>query len=230
MPGLARFRSGRAQIGTNTSVRRPTSTPEKPWLTTPTIGSSSLSRRIVLPTTSAAPPNSLRQKAKLMTAPGAPHPRTSSAGSMSRPRAARPSSAWKNPPLTKSPSARRDSPPDDMSNDVAPHANMSVSDWPPSRIFSQSGLVSEGLAPWNEPVRPLLFGAIRTSTICSGWRSGSVRRRTMSSSWKIAAFAPIPSASDRSATAANPGLRRSTRAPYRRSCQTDSSQSMVFMR
>jgi hypothetical protein len=42
---------------------------------------------------------------------------------------------------------------------------MSASDWPPSRMLSQIGFVSEGREPWNEPVRPLLFGATRTSTI-----------------------------------------------------------------
>jgi hypothetical protein len=47
---------------------------------------------------------------------------------------------------------------------------------------------------------------------------------------KIAVFAPIPSASDNTATVVNAGLKRSSRAPYRKSCQMLSNRFMLFMR
>ena len=65
----------------------------------------------------------------------------------------------------------------------------------------------------NRPVRPLSWVSMRTSTSSCGIATGSVRRRTASTSWKIAVLAPVPSASVRIATAANGGLRRSSRAP-----------------
>ena len=70
----------------------------------------------------------------------------------------------------------------------------------------------------------------RSSTSSSGFLTGMARRSTSLTSAKIAVFAPMPSASDRIATAANPGLSRSRRAAYRRSRHHASSTPIVFMR
>src|SRR4051794_22388532 len=52
----------------------------------------------------------------------------------------------------------------------------------------------------------------------SGYESG--RRRTALTSEKMAVFAPIPTASVRTATSVKPGLRRHPRSAYRTSCAT----------
>ena len=52
-----------------------------------------------------------------------------------------------------------------------------------------------------------------TETSSSGARTGSDRSIAASISVKIAVFAPMPSASDSTAMAVNPGLRRSMRTP-----------------
>ena len=57
---------------------------------------------------------------------------------------------------------------------------------------------------------PLLPMEIWTN--CSGWLTGRVFRITESIRLKIAVLAPMPSASERIATAANPGLERRARS------------------
>src|SRR5947208_2646111 len=54
-------------------------------------------------------------------------------------------------------------------------------------------------------------------TSCSGATTGNFRSRIWSMSVKIAVVAPMPRASDRIATVANSGLRRSPRIARRRS-------------
>src|SRR5215203_1191092 len=56
-------------------------------------------------------------------------------------------------------------------------------------------------------------------TSSSGFFTGSLRSRIWSINVKMAVFAPIPSDSDRMATVANRGLRRSPRKAYRRSAK-----------
>jgi hypothetical protein len=50
-----------------------------------------------------------------------------------------------------------------------------------------------------------------TWSSCSGWLTGSALRVSESIRLKMAVLAPIPSASERIATAANPGLERRAR-------------------
>jgi len=52
-----------------------------------------------------------------------------------------------------------------------------------------------------------------------GSLQGSGRRRTVLTTLKMAAFAPMPRASVRVAMAANAGFRRRARAPKRMSCR-----------
>ncbi len=68
-----------------------------------------------------------------------------------------------------------------------------------------------GRRPLKLPVRSLPDG-MRTSVSSCGRSTGSVRSRIASSSWKIAVFAPIPSASDAIAASAKVLSRLSTRA------------------
>jgi hypothetical protein len=58
------------------------------------------------------------------------------------------------------------------------------------------------------------MSAISTSASEPGSATGSVRSRTALITWKMAVFAPMPSASDRTATTVKLGLRRSRRAAY----------------
>ena len=60
---------------------------------------------------------------------------------------------------------------------------------------------------------------MRSRTISSAWGTGSILSMSASVTLKSAVFAPIPSASDDTATAANPGFRSSSLVPYRRSAQ-----------
>src|ERR1700722_9797595 len=62
---------------------------------------------------------------------------------------------------------------------------------------------------------------MRTVASVEGSLTGIVRSRIASISWKIAVFAPIPSASDSTPTSVNPGESRSCRIPNRKSCQND---------
>ena len=57
-----------------------------------------------------------------------------------------------------------------------------------------------------------------------------MRSRTALSNSKIAVLAPIPNASEMVATAKNPGLVRSSRPPYRRSCQSPNVFIASFLR
>jgi len=63
-----------------------------------------------------------------------------------------------------------------------------------------------------DPERPR-GGAIRTSASSSGFRTGSERSRTAFNNWKIAVFAPMPSASVKTAINVKPGFFNSVRAP-----------------
>jgi hypothetical protein len=54
-------------------------------------------------------------------------------------------------------------------------------------------------------------------TSACGLRTGSAHNRTLLSKLKIAVFAPIPSASERTATAVKEGVRRNERTANRRS-------------
>jgi hypothetical protein len=62
---------------------------------------------------------------------------------------------------------------------------------------------------------PPPFQVNRTSSCAL--RTGKLRSITAFTSWKSATFAPMPSASERSAARVNTGLLRSERRPYRRS-------------
>ena len=53
---------------------------------------------------------------------------------------------------------------------------------------------------------------LSSSTSCSGWATGRDRSISVLINVKIAVFAPMPSASEMTATAVNPGERRSVRA------------------
>ena len=63
----------------------------------------------------------------------------------------------------------------------------------------------------------------------SGSAHGSGRRSTAFTTLKMAAFAPMPSPSVSTATAAKPGWRPSVRAPKRRSCQSVSQKVRMDM-
>src|SRR5688572_853106 len=63
----------------------------------------------------------------------------------------------------------------------------------------------------------------------SGSLHGSGRSRTALTTLKMAAFAPMPSASVSVAMVAKVRLRRRVRAPYRRSCRKVSSAEEAFM-
>src|ERR1700685_1831623 len=63
------------------------------------------------------------------------------------------------------------------------------------------------------------WSVVNSSTTRPGSSTGSGRRNTALVSVKMAVLAPIPRPSDSRATAVNPGLRASVRAPYFRSCQ-----------
>src|SRR3954471_5539218 len=64
---------------------------------------------------------------------------------------------------------------------------------------------------------PLCEPCWYSMTSCSGFRTGSFRRTIWSISVKIAVFAPIPSASERTATVANRRLRPRLRIARRTS-------------
>jgi len=105
----------------------------------------------------------------------------------------------KNSPLAKNASASCASPPEARSSRVYEQAAArSTSCGARSRIASQIGFVHE----------PSLR---RTSA--PGSRTGSARRIRLSTSVKMAVFAPIPSAREAIATNVKPGLLRSTRRP-----------------
>ncbi len=60
--------------------------------------------------------------------------------------------------------------------------------------------------------------AVKMSTRVEGSETGSGLKRSESTSENIAVLTPTPSPMDNTATAANPGLRRSHRNAYRMSC------------
>src|SRR5215471_21465810 len=63
-----------------------------------------------------------------------------------------------------------------------------------------------------------------------GFATGSARNRMTSISWKIAVFAPIPRASDSTATAVNVGFKRSWRSPNLRSLISASIVLVLILR
>ena len=65
---------------------------------------------------------------------------------------------------------------------------------------ASSGSEKNGRRLMNRPVRPVSFVSMPIDTSSCGRSTGSVRRRTEFTSWKIAALAPVPSASVRIAT------------------------------
>ena len=79
-------------------------------------------------------------------------------------------------------------------------------------------------------ILPLTPSTARNSTSCCGFFTGSTRRRNSLTRLKIAVLAPMPSASESTATDANPGFSRSSRAAWRTSRQRASSGAIVFMR
>ena len=81
-------------------------------------------------------------------------------------------------------------------------------------------------SPFCEPTRP---PSMRNCASSRGFCTGSSRSRTWSVSVKIDVFAATPSASDRMAVAANPGLSRRTRTPYRKSWPTLSKKRLKAM-
>ena len=64
----------------------------------------------------------------------------------------------------------------------------------------------------------------------SGFETGSGFHSAARIRVNTAVLAPIPRASESMATNVNPGLLRSTRDAYRRSCQSDSMNPRVFIR
>ena len=71
--------------------------------------------------------------------------------------------------------------------------------------------------------------AQRNSTSSWGERTGRVRSRSVSVRLKTAATAPMPRLSEAMAAAVKTGDRRRSRAPYRRSCPSVSSQRKLHM-
>src|SRR5579862_628994 len=67
-----------------------------------------------------------------------------------------------------------------------------------------------------------MFELVRTSS--SGRLTGSIFSRTASITLKMAVLAPMPRASESTATAVNAGLCHSIRLPYFKSCQIVSSR------
>src|SRR5437868_12676248 len=82
--------------------------------------------------------------------------------------------------------------------------------------------VSLALRLDHQPARAEPFSKSIDTSSC-GSRTGNILRRIAFTSWKIAVFAPMPRASDSTATKLNPGLCFNCRSPYRTSCLIDSS-------
>jgi hypothetical protein len=98
-----------------------------------------------------------------------------------------------------------------MFQSVVPHANSSENACCSRRSDCQSGSEKKGRRPIARPMRsfPCVLMPIETSS--SGRSTGSDRRRMAFTNWKIAAFAPVPSANVRMATSENVRCFRSTR-------------------
>ena len=136
----------------------------------------------------------------------------SSSGVKVRPASAFTPNTRKKSPLTYSPSAYRASPDGERLKRAALHAITPEKACCSLRISSYWADVSRALRVENQPARMESFSkSIETSS--RGFWTGSVRRRIASTSSKIAVFAPMPNASDATATTANPGLFLSCRSP-----------------
>src|SRR5262249_19489687 len=83
-------------------------------------------------------------------------------------------------------------------------------------MLSHCAEVKFALRVDHQPDRLESFPKSINASSC-GFATGSARNRMASISWKIAVFAPIPRASDSTATAVNIGFRRSWRSPNLRS-------------
>ena len=105
----------------------------------------------------------------------------------------------------------RASPPSDRLNSSRPQANSPENGSRRRAISRQIGCVTEGNQLSKLPRAPSR-SMMRISTRLGGSATGSVRRRTALTTSKSAVFAPMPSASERMATSANPGLRRKLRS------------------
>src|SRR5207245_9759353 len=81
----------------------------------------------------------------------------------------------------------------------------------------------------HQPERLESFPKSTYASSC-GFATGSVRNRMASINWKIAVFAPIPRASDITATAVNVGFRRSCRSPNLRSLISASIVLVLILR
>jgi hypothetical protein len=200
--------SGSVPSGMATSNWRPTSVPKKSGGVTPTIVKGTRSTVIDLPMTFAAPPKRRCQKLYPITAtgPSGPPPRRSSDGFSVRPSNADTPSTSKYEPLTHISSTKSGMPLSARLKrefDVA-SAPSKRSWWP--RICSQTGLVQ------------LVGPPLPTTTRRCGSVTGNDLSRRLSRSEKIAVFAPIPSASDKIATAVTTGVAFRARNASRRSC------------
>ena len=69
-------------------------------------------------------------------------------------------------------------------------------------------------------IRPRVPSTVRSSTSSSGLRTGSVRSRNSLTRLKTAVLAPMPNASDSTATAVKPGFLTSWRSPNLKSSIT----------
>ena len=96
-------------------------------------------------------------------------------------------------------------------NSAARYAPRLLNDW---LFFSSSRTSGMDIQNWS---KPRLGNVVVTYSSCSAFGYGSGRRSTPLTTLKIAVLAPMPSASVRTVSAANPGWRLRPRRAYRRS-------------
>src|SRR3989442_9062744 len=96
-------------------------------------------------------------------------------------------------------------------------------------MLSHCAEVKFALRVDHQPDRLESFPKSTYASSC-GFATGSVRNRMASINWKIAVFAPIPRASDITATAVNVGFRRSCRNPNLRSLISASIVLVLILR
>ncbi len=147
------------------------------------------------------------------TGPSGPPPRASSAGVNVRPSIAGTPSVSNMPPLAQMPSTNCVSPPAARLNRWLLHANSPSYRSRRDRICSQIGFVHD-----RRPVPLLITVPSVIIASCCGALTGSARSSRLLTSEKIAVLAPMPSASDSTATRETTGVARSARKARRRSC------------
>ncbi len=155
-------------------------------------------------------------------------PGRSSCAEKKRPRNAKIPSVAKTSPLTHKPRARRSCAPSPSDAEpLSAHANTSEKTCWCRRICSQSGYVSDVSLSLMVMPKPRLPFFTCTPASISGCGTGKLRSRTVSSNWKMAALAPMPSARVRTAVSVNPQLLRSVRSAKRTSCSSDSARDPI---